>query len=205
VYLIDTEYRAQIVTKKFTNVKFTTAKNYLELVVAVKHILSVQQPGTIIIDSGSDLQTFAEIEYLERSEKDKVGMPWNWSEVWRLCNALIDEIKFSKKFNLIITARMKDEYVGEKSTGKQIPRIYAPLPYKADIILQFANDKTRKITISKNGFTGNLTQVISSSDSLPHIVASLNDCCESLSAKSQVEEPTQPSQTRKLSVLRKVS
>ncbi len=79
VYLLDTEYRAQIVTSKFQNVKFALTKNYIDMVVAVKHILKHQPPGTIVIDSGSDLQTFAEIEYLERTEKEKVGMPWNWS------------------------------------------------------------------------------------------------------------------------------
>jgi hypothetical protein len=127
VYLIDTEYRAQIVTRKFKNVKFTVIKNFPELVVAIKHILKHQPPGTIILDSGSDLQTFAEIEYLERSEKDKVGMPWNWAEVWRLCNAVIDDIKASQRFNLVVTARVKEEYVNERATGKIVPRVYQTL------------------------------------------------------------------------------
>jgi hypothetical protein len=100
---------------------------------------------------------------------------------------------------------MKDEYVGEKATGRQIPRIYAPLPYKADAILLLTNDKTRKITLSKNGFTGNLSQEISSTDSLPNIMASLSDCKELLPLKNTQEEPIQPPQTRKLTVLRKAS
>lgn len=173
VYLIDTEYRAQIVTRKFQNVRLALAKNYLEIVVAVKHILKYQPPGTIIIDSGSDLQTFAEIEYLERTEKEKVGMPWNWAEVWRLCNALIDEIRSSQRFNLVVTARVKDEYVNEKPTGQLIPRIYSTLPYKADIVLQFTGKK-HKAGLTKNGFSGDLAAPISETMSLPEIIATLS-------------------------------
>jgi hypothetical protein len=173
VYLIDTEYRAQIVTRKFKDVKFATAKNFLEMVAAVKHILKHQPPGTIIIDSGSDLQIFAEIEYLERSEKERVGLPYNWSEVWRLCNAIIDDIKFSRRFNLVLTARVKEEYLNEKPTGQVIPRIYSALPYKADVTLQFTSDKERKLLVTKNGFTGDISVSISRTEGLPSIVEKL--------------------------------
>jgi len=47
VYLIDTEYRAQIVTSKFQGVKFTTAKSFAEIAVAVKHIIKYQEPGPL--------------------------------------------------------------------------------------------------------------------------------------------------------------
>jgi hypothetical protein len=174
VYLIDTEYRAQIVARKFTNVKFALARNFEEMVVAVKHIVTYQPPGTIVIDSGSDLQTFAEIEYLERAEKDKVGMPWNWAEVWRLCNAVIDEIKFSRKHNLIVTSRVKEEYLNEKPTGQIVPRIYSSLPYKADVVLQFSSNKERRLLVTKNGFTGDLTHQVERSDTLPAIIGKLS-------------------------------
>jgi hypothetical protein len=153
VYLLDTEYRGQIVARKFkANVRFAVVKNFIDLVVAVKHILKHQQPGTIVIDSGSDLQTFAEIAYLERTKMEKVYPIFNWSEVWGMCNALIDDIKFSQKFNLVVTARVKEEYAGDKPTGQIVPRIYSTLPYKADVVLQFGNDKERKLHVMKNGF-----------------------------------------------------
>ena len=174
VYLIDTEYRAQIVTRKFKGVKFATAKNFMGMVVAVKAILKHQPPGTIIIDSGSDLQAFAEIEYLERSEKERVGLPYNWSEVWRLCNAIIDDIKFSRRFNLVLTARVKEEYLNEKPTGQVVPRIYSALPYKADVTLQFTGDKERKLLVTKNGFTGDISIPISRIETLPSIVDKLS-------------------------------
>src|ERR1041385_2814339 len=146
VYLIDTEYRAQIVTRKFKNVKFALVKNFTEMVVAVKHILKHQSPGTIVIDSGSDLQTFAEIEYLDRTKMEKVYPIFNWSDVWSMCNAVIDEIKLSQKFNLVVTARVKEEYLNDRATGHIVPRIYSTLPYKADVVLQFANyEKQRQL------------------------------------------------------------
>ena len=140
VYVLDTEYRAVQVTKKFQDGKFKVkhkvCRNYPELVIAAKAILKRATPGTIVIDSGSDLQTFAEIYYLHRTKMDKVYPMFNWSEVWTLCNALIDEIKFSP-FNLVVTARVKEEYIGDKPSGRIIPRLYNTLPYKADLGIQF--------------------------------------------------------------------
>lgn len=174
VYLIDTEYRAQIVTRKFQNVKFATVRSFLDMAVAVKHILKHQAPGTIVIDSGSDLQTFAEIEYLERTEKDRVGMPWNWAEVWRLCNAIIDDVKSSRDFHLVITARVKEEYAGEKPTGRIVPRIYSTLPYKADVVLQFGKDKEGKLYVTKNGFSDDVIAPVPRGPSLPSIIKQLS-------------------------------
>jgi len=184
VYLIDTEYRASIVTRKFNNIKFALVKNYQDMVVATKHILKHQPPGTIIIDSGSDLQTFAEIEYLDRTKMEKVYPIFNWADVWAMCNALIDDIRFSKNFNLVITARVKEEYVGDKPTGQIIPRIYSTLPYKADVVLQFPNDKHHKIAVTKNGFTGELSASLEPNTSLPKLIKQLSE------TKAQVESVT---------------
>lgn len=140
VYVIDTEYRAVAVTKKFQSGKFPVkhkvCSDYQSLVVAAKAVLRNSMPGTIVIDSGSDLQTFAEIYYLKRTKMDKVYPVFNWSEVWTLCNTLIDDIKFSP-FNLVVTARVKEEYTADKATGRIIPRLYSTLPYKADLGIQF--------------------------------------------------------------------
>jgi hypothetical protein len=189
VYLLDTEYRAQIVTGKFPNVRFALTKNFLDMVVAVKHIIKSQPPGTIVIDSGSDLQTFAEIEYLERSEKEKVGMPWNWSEVWRLCNAIVDDIKSSQKFHLVLTARVKEEYVNEHATGQIVPRIYSTLPYKADVVLQYASDKERKLQVTKNGFTSESGMMLERNLTLPQIVKSLTEARSADQAPPKLSNP----------------
>jgi len=174
VYLIDTEYRAQIVTRKFKDVKLAVVKNFMEIAVAVKHILKHQSPGTIVLDSGSDLQTFAEIEYLERTEKTAVGMPWNWAEVWRLCNAVIDDIKASQLFNLVVTARLKEQFVKEQATGLMVPRIYSTLPYKADLVLQFGIAKPRTLLVTKNGFSGDTVPDDLAKFTLPEIIKQLS-------------------------------
>lgn len=158
------------------------------MAVAIKHILKHQPPGTIIIDSGSDLQAFAEIEYLERSEKERVGLPYNWSEVWRLCSAIIDDIKFSRQFNLIVTARMKEEYVGDKASGRSVPRIYSTLPYKADVCLEFTNDKERRLLVTKNGFTGDLSVSIQRSEPLSSILQRLASCSPCAADAAQKEK-----------------
>jgi len=170
VFLIDTEYRALIVTRKFSNIKVIQAKNYNELKNAVQFIVNNESNGTIIIDSASDLQIFAEIEYLNQTLKDKVGMPWNWSNVWKLCNDIIDLIKYSKKFNLVLTSRVKEEYLNDKPTGNSVPRIYSTLPYKADIMLQFSDDTKPKLIVTKNGFTNQKTESLNTELNLPQII-----------------------------------
>lgn len=203
VYLIDTEYRAQIVTKKFKNVKFATAKNYKELIVAVKHILAHQPSGTIVIDSASDLQTFAEIEYLERTKKESVYPIFNWADVWVLCNAVIDDIKFSGRFNLVLTARVKEEYVGDKPTGKILPRVYSALPYKSDIIIQFSNDS--KPLFVKNGYTGNIHKEITSKQGLLSILDIAADRMPASAPSEQLTNTISSSQpARKVITLRTV-
>jgi hypothetical protein len=189
VYLIDTEYRGGIVAKKFKNTKLATVKNYTDLVVAVKHILMHQPPGTIVIDSASDLQVFAEIEYLERTKKESIYPIFNWADVWALCNAVIDDIKFSKKFNLVLTTRVKEEYIGDKPTGKIVPRIYSTLPYKSDVVMQFENDKERTVCVTKNGFTGQGSRIVNPN--------SLNSLLQQLR--------TIPQPTKSMTTLRKVS
>lgn len=155
LYIVDTEYRAYIVASKFKKagreIKVGVVRNWKELVVLVAHVLKFQPKGTIIIDSGSDFQQFAEIEYLNRTKMEKIYPEYNWTEVWSMCNAVIDDIKFSG-FDVIITARVKEEYVNDKPTGKHVPRIYDPLKYKADFIVQFTYAKPHKPEIVKNGY-----------------------------------------------------
>jgi hypothetical protein len=183
MYLLDTEYRADIVTRKFKNVKHKVVRSYKEMVVAVKAIIKHHPKGTIVFDSGTDLQTFAEIDYLEETQRTAVGMPWNWASVWARCNAIIDEARFSD-FNIVVTARVKDEYVSEKPTGRSVPRIYSTLPYKADIVLQFSGDKERKLLVSKNGFTGDVSLPVPKGHTLPAIIETLSQSTENVAAPS---------------------
>lgn len=155
VFLLDTEYRAGHVVRKFQDknrvIKLTPCYNYKDIVIAVTYVVKNFNEGTIIIDSGTDMQVFAEIAYLDKTKMEKIWPVFNWTEVWAMCNAIIDKIKHSN-LNLIITTRVKEEYLADKATGRQIPRIYNTLPYKADLCIQLFKDKKAPIDIYKNGY-----------------------------------------------------
>jgi hypothetical protein len=155
VYLLDTEYRSQWVTRKFKDIKRANIRNYKQLVAAVKAIIAkFPPPGTIVIDSGSDIQKYAEIEYLERTKAEKVWPQFNWSEVFSMCTALINDLRFAG-YHLVMTARLKEEYRNDKPTGNMVPRIYSEIPYKADFIIQYigGGKKSKKI-LEKDGTKG---------------------------------------------------
>ena len=173
VYVLDSEYRAHLVAKKFQNIKIRRVTNYQEMVVAVKYILKYCEPGTIVFDSGSDVQQFAELEYLTRTGKQEVGMPYNWGEVYWLCNAIIEDIRRDGRFHLALSARVKEEYINDKSTGRLIPKLYSNLPYKADVSLQFG--KNRVPFLLKNGFTGDVSIPLTRDMTLPQIISKLSD------------------------------
>jgi len=171
VYLLDTEYRAHLVSQKFENIKRKVVTNYQEMVVAIKYIIdNFEPPGTIVIDSASDLQQFAEELYCDRADKERVGLPRNWGDVWELCNAVISLVKFSD-FNLVCTARVKEEYANDKATGKEVPRIYSALPYKMDLSLQLSGDIKEPPVLLKNGFDRSVDLKITRNMTLPEILA----------------------------------
>jgi hypothetical protein len=181
VYLIDTEYRAHIIKPKFPQdrVFVKIVKNYKQLYASVLAIVKKYPPGTIVIDTGSDIQTFAEIEYLDIVGRDQVGMPYNWAEIWRMCNAILDTAKFAG-FSLIITSRMKDEYIANNPTGRQIPSVYKAIPYKADIMLNY-DKETREWIATKTSYTHDINIPIPKriSASLPSIQKYLEDYASS--------------------------
>lgn len=167
VYVLDTEKRAWIVGAKFGVKAIKQISNYKELVIAVKAILKMPK-GTIVIDSGSDLQDFAEIEYLTRTKQEKVYPIFNWSEIWAMLNALLDDIK-DAGFNCIVTAKIKDEYANDKVIGK-IPRVYKNMPYRADLVIVKTEHgwTTQEEFGGKNGFSR--VNVTIDPDSLPNTI-----------------------------------
>jgi hypothetical protein len=174
VYVLDTEYRADIVTRKFNDIKHKVVRSYRDMVIAVKAIIKHHPKGTIVFDSGTDLQTFAEIDYLEETNKTAVGMPWNWAEVWARCNTVIDDARMAD-FNIVVTSRVKDEYAGEKPTGREIPRIYSSLPYKADLSIQWiGKNGKRQPVLVKNGFSNDLSVTLDQGLHLPTLIARLS-------------------------------
>lgn len=159
VFFLDTELRGSIVVSKFNKtgkIKYAKIKTYMQLLAAVEHITKKYPPKetAVIIDSGSDLQQFAEIKYKEIAKLEKVWPQYLWSNVYDLADKIITILRESGIVS-IITARMKEEYIADKPTGKFLPRVYNRLPYNVDIIFELkSTTKDREIIVTKNGYTG---------------------------------------------------
>jgi hypothetical protein len=174
LYLLDTEQRAQHVTQKFdtTWVHRGIVRNYQELVAAMKWVMkNVKAPAILGIDSGTDLQKYAEEKYLDDVGRERMGMPITYPQMYSYIYAVIDDLKNSG-FTVAWTTKVKDEYLGDKSTGKKIPRIFQDLPYRADVGLQI-DERTGKIICTKNGFTDRRGQEFAHGTTLPEIIEHL--------------------------------
>ena len=82
-------------------------------------------------------------------------------------------ISRTRRFTVAWTARLKDEYAGDKSTGKKIPRIFQDLPYRADLAVQI-DEKTGEIYTIKNGFTDKKDLRFPHGITLPEIIKQLS-------------------------------
>lgn len=109
---------------------------------------------TVVVDTSADLRDLASKEYLD--EKRKAGkeresvMPREYKWVNEKVDAIIDEVQSELKLNLVFISQMKDEWVGDKSTGRRIRRGYPSANFQADIrlFLQIENkvdEKTMKV------------------------------------------------------------
>ena len=159
VFLLDTELRGNIVARKFPKVKYAQVKTYLQLYGIIKHITEKYEKGIIILDSASDLQQFAEVRYKEVAKLEKVWPQYLWAQVFDMCDEIIKMVRESN-LGMILTARMKEEYVNDKPTGNFIPRVYNRLPYNVDIILELQKtDKGRKLFVTKDGYNDKLGEI----------------------------------------------
>lgn len=152
VYFLDTERKAHIVIRKFDGIKPKRVNSYTDLKVAILALTKRFEPGWVILDSATDMQGWAEADYLSITKMEKVYPLFNWSEVFGRCDYLLHMLR-DKGFGWALTARMKDEYRADKPTGAKVPQIYKRVPYQADLALEFRDEK---LFVTKNGFMKNL-------------------------------------------------
>lgn len=191
VYVIDTERRAKIVGTKLGVANIKQVTNYKEVITAVKAILRMPK-GTIVIDSGSDLQTYAEAEYLARTKAEKIYPIFNWTEVWGMLNAILDDIK-DADFNCVLTAKVKDEYVNDRVVGK-VPRIYKDMPYRADLII-VKNGKQWTVEEEFNGKNGFSRKTLAiDENSLPRTI---ENALKYEDAEEQEKSPETPTKLKR--------
>ncbi len=189
LYLADSEHRAQTVVAKFngangeSSIFRATVTSYAEVVAFVKWTkANVEPPAVIGLDSGSDIDKFAEEQYLIHEDRDVVGKPINHPKMNRYVYALMDELKFSG-FTVVMTAKMKDEYRGESKTGNLIPRIFKDIPYRADLMVELRGEKR---FITKSGWTRTqVMEVPPQIETLPEII----DFAKTLDAIGPVVTP----------------
>jgi hypothetical protein len=174
-YLLDTEFKGGTVAKKFTgkgDLKYKIIRNFVEMAAAVRYITTTQPRGCIILDSGSDLQTFAEELYLTEMGKDSVGLPRNWADVFSKCNAIIKEVK-AAGFDLILTTRVKEQWKNNAATGKVVPRIWDNASYLADIAVEWDEDK--KPWVKLNALRKQMEPVAMTATSVGELLSQLKE------------------------------
>ncbi len=170
-YLLDTEHRGHIVARKFPkNLFYKQVSNYNDVIVATHAIFrTATTPSTIIIDSGSDFQQYAETRYKDVAKLEKIWPQYLWAMIWDMCDKPLYDIR-SSGHTLILTTRVKDEYINDKPTGKKVPRIYNRIPYAADIMLEMTGDEKNPIAVTKNGYFADHTSKFTKELTLPEII-----------------------------------
>lgn len=144
VYL-DTEGRAGRVIRKFPKktiyYKHVTSWNDIRLAAKKLKKLDVQ---SLVIDSASDLRQWADKSWLAEQESQKVHPIHHWAFVNQMLDGFVEFLQ-EQGIWVVMTARVKREYVDDRFTGNMIPDIYHKLPYKVDLFLEYRDEAFRVV------------------------------------------------------------
>lgn len=157
IFILDSENRSDKVAAKFAGNKKVYRKKIRSFddirQALVRGVFPNHSSGTVVIDSASDLQKLAEQEFLREAQKQKIYPTVLWAKVFQKIDDLLSVIRDHGLY-CILTARLKDEYVGEGDnrtrTGSLVMEGYKRLPYLCDFHLRLIGDGTA--VIYKNGF-----------------------------------------------------
>jgi len=153
--VIDTEGKAWIVLKKFGHKYWKKVKTFDDIRQAVYWGIDSPEIETIVIDSGADLRELAAREYMEEHGIEQIYPLVLWARVDDKIDELVRAIKDADKY-LVVTARMKDEYLGEQKTGRRVRDGYKKFPWDLSmgIIIRFGleDPKTKKVLWPKHRF-----------------------------------------------------
>lgn len=89
---------------------------------------------TLILDSGSDLADIASQEYLEETGSEAIFPVVLWARVYNKVDELVHLIRDSHKY-LVVTSRLKDLYIADKRTERQVRSGYRKFPYQLDMLI----------------------------------------------------------------------
>ncbi len=177
-YFFDTEFRAHVVIDKFKKlgraIRVAAVKSYSELVAGTRWVIkNVKPDACVVVDSGTDLQKYSEEKYLDDRGREKMGMPITWPEMWSYTYRIMDDLKHSG-FVTVYTAKVKDEFLNDARTGNKKPRVFADIPYRADIIVEF-KDRVPHLVKAGAWQVGDTPIKLPKGITLPEIIAICKD------------------------------
>jgi hypothetical protein len=164
--IIDTECRCELVLNQQEpkeNVYPTGAKTLKELIAALNWFQTeiggadppsdVRNRATIVIDSATALMQLAQDEYLLTTNAKKIWPKTEWGKVYARLDSLIHNLR-SSGHNIVFTAQLRDEYVDDAKTGRQVMDAYKKLPYQSDIVVycEGLKEEGKKRTVVVNGY-----------------------------------------------------
>jgi hypothetical protein len=159
VVVLDTEFRADEVLRKFRGVDRFWKK--IEKFDDVRQAIAraskkyAKSPGTILFDSGSDLNLLAEAEVLAEiaANEKKAHKTLHWGPVNARFKNLFGFLR-DRRWNAVFTARLKDEWKGDDRTGVRAPGGFVTdkLAYHADFVLRLEARAGKRVgVVLKNG------------------------------------------------------
>ena len=167
ISFVDTEQKAETVIPKFLSKKkinWKSCENWDDVVWTVNDALKNPSVKTIIFDTGADLQSMAAEKWCSENGKKSVYPITQFQHVYSKIDDLSGRIKKARKY-LISTSRMKDEWIGDASTGRKIRDGYKRFTWDLHLAIELrygipdTNNKIwfperRFARVTKNNFWG---------------------------------------------------
>lgn len=153
--VFDTESRARAVARKFRDVFIKSPKGWADMKIGINYSVAKMKPGTILIDSGSDIRDMIEGWVLDRASAkgEKAHHKFHWGEVYEELGLMLAFLR-SKGWFVVFTARKSDEYVNDIKTGKREASgfVQNKLEFHADFVIHHEKvDGFVRGRVTKNG------------------------------------------------------
>lgn len=114
--------------------RYMWVQNWMQLVNGIKNVVKRDDVKTVVIDTGADLQSMA-VEYELEEKNRKQLLPYEYGRIRESIDTDIIESVTTSGKNLVLTAQMDDEYVGNQKTGFRVPKGYKRAAFQSDIRL----------------------------------------------------------------------
>jgi len=178
IVFLDTENKAYIAIDKLPedqkgHVHWKKVQTFDDIRAGIEFALEKPEVRTVVIDSGSDLRDMA-VEEWSTEHKGRRPIVIDqltghvstilYSQVYDKIDSLIRQLHDKGKY-LVVTSRLKDEYLEDERTGKRIPDSYKKLPWSVMIRIEIVRgilDQNGKMQfldrffglVHKNNFQG---------------------------------------------------